>query len=175
MSVSPDHPSGSPSAPTTAELREPAHRVSPRARLTWAVSAALEEAFVLLGLVVVQAMGWWDVWWWIWPLWLVGTVVHVAVVPPLRYRRQRWETTDSAVYTQTGLLGRELRIAPMSRVQTVDLEQGPIERLLGLASVTVTTASAAGPLQIRSVDREVAEHLVLDLTRRAEAEADDAT
>ena len=67
-------------------------------------------------------------------------------MPRVRYRIHRWESTDTAVYTQTGWLSRERRIAPMSRVQTVDFEQGPIDRLLGLASVTVTTASAAGPL-----------------------------
>jgi len=63
----------------------------------------------------------------------------------------------------------------MSRVQTVDFEQGPLDRLLGLASVTVTTASAAGPLKIIGIDKPVADKLVEELTRRTEAEAGDAT
>ena len=63
----------------------------------------------------------------------------------------------------------------MSRVQTVDFEQSAVGRLLGLASVTVTTASAAGPLQINGISKETAERLVDDLTRRTEAEAGDAT
>ena len=54
-------------------------------------------------------------------------------MPRVRYRIHRWESTDTAVYTQTGWLSRERRIAPMSRVQTVDFEQGWIDRLLGLA------------------------------------------
>ena len=63
----------------------------------------------------------------------------------------------------------------MSRVQTVDFEQSAIGRFLGLASVTVTTASAAGPLKITMIDKPVADRLVDDLTRRTEAEAGDAT
>jgi len=96
-------------------------------------------------------------------------------MPIYRYRVHRWETTATAVYTQTGCISRERRIAPMSRVQTVDLEQSAVGRILGLATVTVTTASAAGPLRIEGLDREVAERLGDDLTRRAEDEAGDAT
>ena len=96
-------------------------------------------------------------------------------MPTYRYQVHRWESTDTAVYTQRGWLNRERRIAPMSRVQTVDLEQGALSRLLGLAQVTVTTASAAGPLRIEGLDRRVAEQLVEELTRRTEAEPGDAT
>jgi hypothetical protein len=63
----------------------------------------------------------------------------------------------------------------MSRVQTVDFAQGPLARLFGLATVTVTTASAAGPLQIEGLDRDVALALVDELTRKADLVAGDAT
>jgi membrane protein YdbS with pleckstrin-like domain len=102
-------------------------------------------------------------------------VAYVVVMPAVRYRIHRWESTADAVYTQTGWLTRERRIAPMSRVQTVDLEQGPVSRLLGLAEVTVTTASAAGPLKIEGLDFPIAQRLVDELTRRTSAVAGDAT
>lgn len=156
-------------------LRDPAHLVSPRARLLWAVGAAIRGVLLLVALTVVRAGGWLAIPWWVLGVVLVAVAAYVVVMPRVRYRIHRWETTDTAVYTQTGWLGRERRIAPMSRVQTVDLEQGVLERLLGLASVTVTTASAAGPLRIAAIDKPVADRLVEDLTRRAEAEAGDAT
>ncbi len=87
------------------------------------------------------------------PSWVVGTVFAVTVlfaatyilmVPAWRYRVHRWEISDTAVYTRTGWFTQERRIAPISRVQTVDTERGPIDRMLGLATVTVTTASSAG-------------------------------
>ena len=96
-------------------------------------------------------------------------------MPQWRYRVHRWEVTETAVYTQTGWWSRERRIAPMSRIQTVDHAEGAIERLFRLATVTVTTASAAGALQISGLDREVARELVDELTLKADAVEGDAT
>ena len=156
-------------------LRDPEHRVSARAPVVWAVSALLADLVVLAVLLVVRGFGWWDVPWWAWTAYAVGVVVHVGVVPLVRYRVHRWESTETAVITRTGWLTQEVRVAPMSRVQTVDLEQGVVERVCRLASVTVTTASAAGPLKIQGVDLPVARRLVEELTRRAGAEPGDAT
>ena len=97
------------------------------------------------------------------------------VVPQWRYRVHRWEVTDTAVYTQTGWWARERRIAPMSRIQTVDHAEGAIARLFGLATVTVTTASAAGALRDRRAGPDVARRLVDELTLKADAVEGDAT
>jgi membrane protein YdbS with pleckstrin-like domain len=83
--------------------------------------------------------------------------------------------TDTAVYTQVGWWTLERRIAPMSRIQTVDYSEGAIERMFGLASVTVTTASAAGALEISGLDRELARRLAEELTVQADAVPGDAT
>lgn len=143
--------------------------------MLWAVGAAIRSLAVLTIGVFVHTMGWVEVPVWAWPVYAVLAIAYVAVMPRVRYRIHRWESTETAVYTQTGWLARERRIAPMSRVQTVDFEQSAVSRLFGLATVTVTTASAAGPLQIVGIDKPVADRLVDDLTRRTEAEAGDAT
>ena len=83
----------------------------------------------------------------------LALAAYVVVVPQWRYLVHRWEVTDTAVYTQTGWWARERRIAPMSRIQTVDHVEGAIARLFGLATVTVTTASAAGALEIAGLDQ----------------------
>lgn len=156
-------------------LRAPAHQVSTKAPLVWAVSAAVRVTVLLAALVLAEVRDWFPVPLWVWPIYAVLAIAYVVWMPKVRYRIHRWESTETAVYTQTGWLSRERRIAPMSRVQTVDFEQSAIGRLLGLASVTVTTASAAGPLTIAMIDKPVADRLVDDLTRRTEAEAGDAT
>jgi membrane protein YdbS with pleckstrin-like domain len=163
------------SAAGNPALREPAHQVSSKAPVLWAFGAATRSLVVLAVLVAAEVFDWFDVPLWAWPVYAVLAIAYIVGMPVVRYRIHRWESTDSAVYTQTGWLSRERRIAPMSRVQTVDFEQTPLGRLLGLASVTVTTASAAGPLQITMIDKAVADRLVDDLTRRTEAEAGDAT
>ncbi|GAB3138747.1 PH domain-containing protein [Microbispora hainanensis] len=105
----------------------------------------------------------------------VVAVAHVTVMPQWRYRVHRWEATSAAVFTQSGWFKQEWRIAPISRIQTVDSERGPLEQLFRLADVTVTTASAAGPIKIGGLDRDTAQRLVAELTATAQATAGDAT
>jgi membrane protein YdbS with pleckstrin-like domain len=107
--------------------------------------------------------------------WAALTLAYAIVMPRWRFRVHRWEATPAAIYTQTGWLSQERRIAPVSRVQTVDLQRGPLEQLFGLASVTVTTASAAGPLEIDGLDVDTARALVDSLTEATVAEEGDAT
>ena len=142
----------------------------------WTVET-LVQAVVLtvVPVVLVGPMDLFDVPWWAWVLWGLVLAAYVAVVPSWRYLVHRWEVTDTAVYTQTGWWTRERRIAPMSRIQTVDHVEGAIARLFRLATVTVTTASAAGALEISGLDKDVARRLVDDLTVKADAVEGDAT
>ncbi|WP_418058177.1 PH domain-containing protein [Pimelobacter simplex] len=158
------------------QLRDPAHRVSPRARLMWHVESAISAVVVAAGLGVGAYFALPDgLRWWATGLAVVVCAAVAVVVPQWRYRVHRWEVSATAVYTQRGWWARERRIAPMSRVQTVDFAQGPLARLFGLASVTVTTASAAGPLQIEGLERDVALALADELTHQAHLVAGDAT
>ncbi len=158
------------------DLREPRERVSPRARWMWAVGLVVEEA-VTIGVVwtALELTDLVDVrWWWV-ALAVAVSVLYTAVVPQWRYLVHRWEVTDTAVYTQVGWWSRERRIAPMSRIQTVDYTEGGLSRLFGLATVTITTASAAGALSVAGLDRRVARELADDLTHKADAVEGDAT
>ena len=142
----------------------------------WVVGALLESVLLLLAFLLI-AYVWapFDVRWWVSVLVVLALAAYVTVVPLWRYAVHRWEVTDTAVYTQVGWWTRERRIAPMSRIQTVDYSEGAIERLFGLASVTVTTASAAGALEISGLDRELAQRLAEELTVQADAVPGDAT
>jgi membrane protein YdbS with pleckstrin-like domain len=106
---------------------------------------------------------------------LRGGLAYLVVMPRWRFRVHRWEVTDDAVYTSTGWINQQWGIAPLSRIQTVDTERGPLQQLFGLATVTVTTASAAGALRLARLDRALAEELVERLTARTQATRGDAT
>jgi membrane protein YdbS with pleckstrin-like domain len=158
-------------------LREPAHQVSERAPAYWRTTAALQAVVVVVLIAVAYTLVP-DHPWWMHPLALAVlalSLVPVVVMPGLRYRIHRWELGEEAVFTRAGWLTRDQRIAPLSRVQTVDSHQGALMRLYGLSSVTVTTASAAGPISIDCLDEEVAHRLVADLTDRTAATEGDAT
>lgn len=159
---------------TQIQLRAPAHHVSPRARWYWATRALLGWVVV----VVIETVAWLTT-----PDSGAGLIVlltvtavvaaaHLVVMPRWRFHVHRWETTDDAVYTQSGWFTQERRIAPVNRIQTVDTHRGPFEQLFGLANVTVTTASAAGPLSIKGLDLTTATRLVDELTARTGSEGD---
>ena len=163
----------------TPVLRAPTHQVSERAIPFWTVSALLGDALLVLGAVIAWVVipgvpGWVGI---LVLLLAVAAVVHVLVMPRIRFRVHRWEVTDTAVHTRAGWIGRESRIAPISRVQTVDSRQGAVQRMFGLASITVTTASAAGPITIDCLDQHVARDVVARLTAitTAATEQGDAT
>lgn len=165
-------------APTTVTMADPLWRPSTNAPKLWAITAALTWAPIIVAEIVAAILipGL--------PTWLVGAIaavtvlgaaVHVLMVPAWRYRVHRWEISDTAVYTRTGWFTHERRIAPISRIQTVDTERGPIDRMLGLATVTVTTASSAGAVKISALDQDVADRTVAQLTEIAGSNVGDAT
>lgn len=158
-------------------LRPPANQVAPRAIWYWFTRAAIGWSIILALQIIAWALDW-PVPPWHAPL-LTGSVLiattHLAVMPRLRYRVHRWELTDNAVYIRSGWLNQEWRIAPVTRIQTVDSERGPIGRLFRLTKVTVTTASAAGPLVIDGLDERVAATFASEVTTAAQASRGDAT
>ena len=156
---------------------EPAHPPSAKAPLVWALGAAVPWAFAVLAQIM---------WFvldgrlpWMHALaavaTLLGIVLFVVVVPVWRYRVHRWDLDPTAVYTRSGWLVQERRIAPISRVQTVDTYRGPLDRLFGLTNVTVTTASSAGAVRIVALDDPVAQQVVARLTDIAALGTEDAT
>ena len=158
-------------------LQDPANPPSRKAPLVWALSALIPWAVLALAQLV-----WFVIdhrTWWLHAVaaavTAVGALVFVVVVPLWRFRVHRWDVSPDAVYTRSGWLVQERRIAPISRVQTVDTERGPLDRLFGLANVTVTTASSAGAVRIVALDSDVADRVVAQLTDIAAIGGEDAT
>ena len=151
--------------------------MDPRAVRWWVLRGLCSAGVVLLALLAAA-------WWWA-PArpWLVAPVVlaavwtgvRVLVEPRWRYAVHRWETTDDAVYALTGWVVREWRVAPLSRVQTVDAVRGPLEQALGLATLRVTTASSSGAISIRGLDKDVAGAVAERLKAVVESTPGDAT
>ncbi len=161
----------------TLRLRNPRHRVHPRAMLWWTLRSAAFWLVVIVIQIAIRVFADQP------PSWLTVTliisvaagVLQVVVEPQWRYRVHHWEATQDAVFTRSGWIRQEWRVAPVSRIQTVDTKRGPLEQLLGLATVTVTTASAAGPVEIAGLAHEDAARLVDELTATTQATAGDAT
>lgn len=155
-------------------LRPPSNRVDPRCRRWWSAQVAV---LIPVPLVVLLALSF-TLGPWLFLAaggWLVISIAALVVVPRVRWAIHRWEETDTAIYSRSGLFWEEWRAAPLSRVQTVDKTRGPLERVFGLATVVVTTASSKGAVRIRSLDADLAEEMAQRLTVRAEGDQRDAT
>lgn len=158
------------------QLRPPRHQVSRRAITWWTITTGTTALVVLAAAGVARYFTgpppWVDV---LGGLAALLVLAVPVVVPRWRFRIHRWETTELAVYTASGWLTQEWRVAPLSRIQTVDTERGPLQRALGLSTVTITTASAAGALTIVGLEEAVARDVVDQLTAVTEATPGDAT
>lgn len=75
------------------------------------------------------------------------------VFDPIQWRHRGVKATDRALLIRRGLLVREFYVIPHERTQSIGIRQGPLQRLLNLASVEIH--STKGPV------RPIAEHLDL--------------
>ncbi len=158
-------------------LRVPANRVSRRAISYWTARAVLGGVTVLLAEagIAAAASGFSLVWTYVIGLTFIAEAAHAAIMPRWRYRVHRWEVTDQALYTRSGWFSVHWQIAPISRIQTIDSHRSFGERIFGLANVTAATASAAGPVRIHGLDRELADVLIDQLAVATGRTPGDAT
>ncbi|MGC4191734.1 MAG: PH domain-containing protein [Thermomicrobiales bacterium] len=73
----------------------------------------------------------------------------------------RYDLIDRELEVRTGFISRQQRVVPVERIQAVDFEEAPLERMLGLVRVRVETA-ASGHEEAR---------IELNALGRADAEA----
>ncbi|WP_432836955.1 PH domain-containing protein [Dactylosporangium sp. CA-092794] len=71
---------------------------------------------------------------------VTGPPARARWLAPFAWNRIGVAVTDDVVAVREGVLTRELMAVPLARVQSVRVTQGPFERLLSLATVTVDTA-----------------------------------
>lgn len=84
-------------------------------------------------------------------------VLFVLVTPSVHYARWRYAVNEDDVDIMKGIIIYKRIIIPLVRVQHVDSKQGPILRMLKLASVSVATA--AGEHEIPGLALEEADAL----------------
>ena len=139
---------------------EPARRLSPTARWLWRAQGGLATGVALL-LTGADLPGG--------SLWLLlpgfAFAVGVVAIPELRWARWRYEVRDEEIDLRHGTVTITRTLIPMLRVQHVDTTRGPLDQLLGLATVVVHTA--AGRTTIPALDDEYAGRLRDQIARLA--------
>lgn len=143
----------------------PVNQLHPKIKIVWRINDAIWLTVVFLCCFIPFAIGAaFEPATWIYitlgaiaACYVVGLVVWLIVLPPIRFARWRYEVSDDYLDIAKGIVWRKRFVIPFIRVQNTDTRQGPILRAFGLASVTVATA--AGEHEIPGLASEVAEQL----------------
>ncbi|HVL81814.1 MAG TPA: PH domain-containing protein [Actinomycetota bacterium] len=146
-------------------MRLPAKRLDPRLRLVWwtvgAACAAVSAAAAVALARLVPGI----------PPIATGSVaalvtVLAAVLPPVIWRRWRYEIRERDLFVSRGYLFAVHKLVPFDRIQYVENRQGPLDRVFGLTKLVVYTA-AGRSAQIPGLDVAEAEELREELSRVA--------
>jgi putative membrane protein len=90
-----------------------------------------------------------------WRIWLLLTLIPGAIEALIRYFTYTYRIDDQALTIASGVLERKVRHIPHQRIQHVELKQGPLQRLLGVAEVVVqsggTSAAPEAKLTVLSM------------------------
>jgi putative membrane protein len=109
--------------------------------------------FMAIGLVASTALGYWR--WW----------------------TTTWWVTPESIHHKSGLVGLKETDVPLTRIQSLDLEQGPVQRLFGVYAAHVQTGGggAKGEIVLEAVgDGDVRELRALVADRRPAAASEEA-
>jgi len=71
-------------------------------------------------------------------------VLGIWLLPGRRYRAWGFVRGEDELTVKHGLLVRKLTVVPFGRVQHTDVKQGPLQRMLGLATLVLNTAGTLG-------------------------------
>lgn len=149
------------------DAAEPAMlRLHPDVRKTWWIDLAITAVIISTILTIVDLTVFWRSDWWPLPpmcfaLPLITAYVVLAVIyNSKRYACWGYLVREHDVLIESGVWWRTRRCIPRTRVQHVDIQSGPIDRMLGLANVDLYVAGGIGAVaSIHGLSPAAAEQL----------------
>jgi hypothetical protein len=93
---------------------------------------------------------------------MVLLLVYFVVGPRIYYDRYRYMITADKVDVRYGIIILRHILVPIERVHQVEVSRGPVNNMLGLANVNITTAGGVATISYLEVDE--AEKIVERLT-----------
>src|SRR4051812_7284825 len=91
-----------------------------------------------------------------------------AIIPFLRWRTTLYVLTNRRLITRSGILSRQGRDMPLTRVNDASFSHGVIDRMLGCGTLVIESAGERGQLVLSSVPR--VETVQREVYRQVEAQ-----
>lgn len=142
-------------------------RVSPRLVTARMIASALTLAIpAVVGVVLALTISPW-----FWILAGVPTLAFVwaVIVIPRQVRAIGYTERDDDLLIRRGVLFRSLVVVPYGRMQYVDVQAGPLDHRLKIATLQLHTASTATDATIPGLSPEEADRLRDRLAERGES------
>ena len=80
----------------------------------------------------------------LWVATLTFTLLHTLWLPYLHFKVLGYALRENDLLVRRGVLFRTIYAIPLGRIQHVDTHRGPVERIFGLATISIYTASGGG-------------------------------
>lgn len=133
------------------------HHISPRHITVVLVSNVIWLLIWLAATIVIAVMA--KSLWWLTTAWIVLIyIVRVSLVVP-RNRAIGYAIRQDDLLVRRGVMYNSMTAVPYGRMQTVSMHRGPIDRMVGLATLRMSTASAAASVSIPGLPLAEAEQL----------------
>jgi membrane protein YdbS with pleckstrin-like domain len=129
---------------------EPSRRLSSTARWLWRAQGLMTTIFALGASAFLRSEVGGGSLWLLLPV--TTLLLGAGLFPELRWSRWRYEVRDEEIDLRHGTITITRTLVPMLRVQHVETTRGPLEQLLGLATVAVHTAAGETTIPALALD-----------------------
>ncbi|MFV1988138.1 MAG: PH domain-containing protein [Gemmatimonadota bacterium] len=116
------------------------HRLHPASIVFWLAGQARR----LVLPIIVGGVGA-SQWGLTWPVVVGAIFLPITVYSVVRYRTFRYRFEEKELVVRTGLVFRQVRTIPYTRIQNLDAVQGVVQRLLGVVDVQIQTGGGTEP------------------------------
>ena len=143
--------------------------LNPKCKIALYITYAISYALLILGLFCVgyflkDPMGdYFDLYRLISVAASVIVLIYLIVAPQIFFRHYKYVLTSDKIDVLRGILIIRRTVVPIERIHQVEVTRGPINNLLKLANVTVTTAG--GVAKIQFLDVHIADNIAEELNK----------
>ncbi len=143
------------------------HRVSNRLIIAEYVNAVLSAIIVAIPVIVFSNFVWSFAIWVLVPIGII--MVIAAILIPRRVRSIGYQLRADDLLFRRGILLQRFVAVPYGRMQLVDINRGPLSRMLGLSELKFVTAAATTGVTIPGLREADADELRDKLVALAES------
>lgn len=143
-------------------------RVSPRYVIEVIVGSLISGVLLCAAAAALWLLARWD---WAWIALIVLAIITIVqlIIAPRRARAIGYTLRDDDLLFRRGIMYQRFVAVPYGRMQLIDVNRGPVSRILGLAELKFVTAAASTGVAIPGLPEADAEVLRDRLVELAES------